>query len=58
MKKIVYRKVSMTIPDSLHDDYRDYCAKMGFKISTRIAKLMEAELKRGEEDDKRAYYGQ
>ena len=44
MKKIKYKKVSITMPEDLHDEYKKWCNEKGSKVSTRITKLVENDM--------------
>jgi len=40
-------KISMTVPEQLWIDYREFCKKNGMKCSTRVAVLIKDDMKRG-----------
>lgn len=52
-------KVSMTLPPILYERYRKFCKRKGYKISTRIAILIDEDMIKTNKDDDfvKKYFG-
>lgn len=44
--KVKDRMISLRIPASLHDEYKEFCETNSFVFSKRIRKLMEVDLEK------------
>ena len=42
---MVKKKISMTIDEEVFNSFKDYCAKNGMKISTKVETLMRETVK-------------
>lgn len=51
LRKVRYKeRVNFTIDELILNEFRKYCEREGYKMSTIIEKLIEKELKRNEKD--------
>ena len=44
MAKTIYKKITITLPDTLVEDYKQFVEENGFNMSGRIAILMKVDL--------------
>ena len=46
MNKIIFKKVTITIPEEILKNYRKYCLEEGMNLSSRIAILLKKDLEK------------